>query len=194
MNRQSGFTATRRIIALAGRAITRRGCAGALAPTLLLIGLALPVAQAQQTPAKDLVPFKTSSTALNQAFVIATDPPIVSLPSTVTGQSDLFGAFTGSSLATQHLGVDGRPLYITVVGEWTMANGDALSVEVLNVSLPPTAPGGPGIVGALTITNGKGRFLGARGSGFIRGSVQRDAVTGKETVILTAEGLITRPR
>jgi hypothetical protein len=163
-------------------------------PTFFLLGLALPAAQAQQTPAKDLVPFKVSSTAQNQAFVIATDPTIVSLPSTVTGQSDLFGAFTGASLATQHLGVDGRPLYVTVVGEWTMANGDALSVEVINVFVPQATPGAPLIEGVLTVTNGKGRFLGARGSGFVKGAVQKDPVTGKEAVTLSMEGLITRPK
>jgi hypothetical protein len=147
-----------------------------------------------QQPVKDLVPFKCSWTVQNQPTVVATDPAIVSLPSTATGQSDLFGAFSGVAVATQRLGVDGRPLYVTVVGEWTMANGDAISLEVLDVFLPPTAPGGPGVVGAVIITNGKGRFLGARGSGFVRGTLQKDPVTGAETVILTAEGLITRPK
>jgi hypothetical protein len=181
MNHQPCFAAARRIAAFAGH-------------TLLLLGLALPAARAQQPPAKDLVPFKVSWTAQNQPSVIATDPVIVSLPSTATGHSDLIGAFSGVALATQRLGVDGRPLYVTVVGEWTTANGDAISIEVVDVFLPQTTPGGPVVVGAVIITNGKGRFLGARGSGFIQGTLQKDPVTGKETVILTAEGLITRPK
>jgi hypothetical protein len=148
-----------------------------------------------QQPTKDLVPFKVNWTPQYQAFAIATDPVIVSFPSTVTGQSDLFGAFTGVALLTQRLGVDGKPLFATVVHEWTMANGDALSIEVPGmVGLSQITPGGPVLAGALIITNGKGRFLGARGSGLIKGVPQTDPVNGKQTVILSAEGLITRPK
>jgi hypothetical protein len=182
MYRPSSSPATRWIIALAGH-------------TLLLLGLALPAAQAQQTPAKDLVPFKASWTAQNQPIVIATDPTIVAFPSTLTGQADLFGAFTGVALSTQRLSVDGKPLVSTVVAEWTMAGGDSLSIEVpAVVFLPQTTPGGPLFEGALVVTNGKGRFLGARGSAFVKGVLQTDPVTGKGTVTLTAEGLITRPK
>jgi hypothetical protein len=163
-----------------------------------LIMLSLPWGAAPgfaQPPPNDLVPFKLSYTIQNQAFPIATDPPIVSFPSTVTGQSDLFGAFTGAALSTQHLGADGKPLFATVVGEWTMASGDALSVEIpAIVGLPQPTPGGPLAEGVLIITNGKGRFLGARGSGFLKVVLQMDPVTRQGTVILSAEGLITRPK
>jgi hypothetical protein len=165
---------------------------------LALLGSAIP-GFAQQ-PAQDLVPFKVSwmgaPLAGSGPSHIATDPAIVSLPATVTGQSDLFGAFTGVALATQHLGVDGQPQFSTVVGEWTMASGDSLSIELpANVYLPQTTPGGPLLEGALVITNGKGRFLGARGSGFLKGVAQIDPVTRQVTgMLLSAEGLITRPK
>jgi hypothetical protein len=164
--------------------------------SLGLVLLALPWSAAPrfaQQPAKDLVPFKASWTGQSQPIAVATDPALVSQPTTLTGQSDLFGAFTGVSLATVHQGVDGKNLYATIVGEWSMANGDALSIEVIDLFVPPT-PGGPLFEAALIITNGKGRFLGARGSGFIRGTLQTDPVTHQGMVILSAEGLITRPK
>jgi hypothetical protein len=166
--------------------------------SLGLIMLALPwsaVPGFAQQPATDLVPFKASWTGQNQPTVVATDPAVVSQPTTLRGQSDLFGPFTGVSLATLHMGVDGKPLCATVVGEWTMANGDALSIEIpADLFLPQPVPGGPLFEGALIITNGKGRFQGARGSGFIQGVLQTDPVTRQGTVILSAEGLITRPK
>src|SRR5882672_2952045 len=100
---------------------------------LALMPLLLPWSAAPgfaQQPAKDLVPFKASWTAQNQPIVIATDPTIVAFPSTLTGQSDLFGAFTGVALSTQRLSVDGKPMVSTVAAEWTMAGGDSLSIEV----------------------------------------------------------------
>lgn len=171
--------------------------------SLALIALALPCGTARsaaQPPAPDLVPFKVSWMGApapgSGPSSIATDPAIVSLPSVVTGQSDLFGPFTGAALATQHLGVDGKPLYSTVVAEWTMASGDALSIELSAiVYLPQPTPGGPTSEGAFVITNGKGRFLGARGSGFLRQVLQIDPVTHQVTgALLSAEGFITRPR
>jgi hypothetical protein len=76
-----------------------------------------------------------------------------------------------------------------------MAGGDSLSIELPAVLfLPQTTPGGPLFEGALFITNGKGRFLGARGSGFVKGVLNTDPATRVGTVVLTAEGFITRPR
>jgi hypothetical protein len=44
--------------------------------------------------------------------------------------------------------------------------------------------------GAFTIRSGRGRFLGATGSGVLRGEV--DLKTGAVTV--TVEGMVTRPK
>jgi hypothetical protein len=159
---------------------------------LSLLGVAAP--GFTQQPANDLVPFKASWTGQNQPIVIATDPAIVSQPSTVTGQSDLLGAFAGVMLGTLRMGIDGKPLFATVKGEWSMANGDALAVEITALFPPQTTAGNPVTEAALVITNGKGRFLGARGSGFITGVLQVDPVTRHETRILSVEGLITRPK
>lgn len=173
----------------------KKRCTYRVSLALTVLAVLGPTVAVAQQPAKDLVPFKVSWTAQNQMIVVPTDPMIVSFPSTVTGQSDLFGVFTGVALATQHLGVDGKSLFSTVVAEWTLASGDSLSVELpAAVFLPQTTPGGPLFEGALIITNGKGRFLGARGSGFLKGVHQTDPVTGKGTVVLSAEGLITRPK
>jgi hypothetical protein len=164
--------------------------------SLALITLALPGAAAPssaQPPAQELVPFKLSYTGQNQPIYIATDPTTVSLPTTLKGQSDLFGEFTGVSLGTSQLGVDGKRLYVTVVGEWSMGNGDALSVQLIEI-FGPQAPDRPAFEGVLIITNGKGHFLGARGSGFVKGTLKRDPVTNQGTFVTEVEGLITRPK
>jgi hypothetical protein len=171
--------------------------------SLALITLTLPWSAAPsfaQQPAQDLAPFKVSWMGApplgSGPSNIATDPAIVSFPSLVTGQSDLFGAFTGVALATQHLGVDGKPQFSTVVAEWTMVSGDSLSIALpAIVYVPQPTPGAPLLEGAFVITNGKGRFLGARGSGFLKGVLQTDPVTRQVTgTLLSAEGLITRPK
>jgi hypothetical protein len=159
---------------------------------LALAGTAVP-GFAQQ-PAKTVVPFKLSFVGQPQPIVVATDPTIVAQPITLTGQSDLFGPFTGVALATVHRGVDEKPLFATVTGEWSMANGDALSVQITIVYPPQPPPGGPAFEAALLITNGKGRFLGARGSGFLTGSAQMDPATRQVSNTVSAEGLITPPK
>jgi hypothetical protein len=144
----------------------------------------------QQT--KDTIPFKASWTGQSQPIVLNTDPSIVAQLNTSTGQSDVLGPFTGVSLATRRHGVDGNPLFVTSVGEWTLGNGDALSYELTAVFTPGGTPGSN--VGALVITNGKGRFLGARGSGYYTATAQTDPVTGQRTVVVNVQGLITRPK
>jgi hypothetical protein len=86
--------------------------------------------------------------------------------------------------------VDGSRLSGTVVGLWTAAKGDTLSVHLTNLFLPQTALGAPVFEGAFTISNGTGRFLGAIGSGFAKGTF--DPKTSAVTV--SVEGLITRPK
>src|SRR5438094_2085975 len=59
----------------------------------------------------NLVAFKASWTGVNAPTVVATEPAVVSQPTTLSGQSDLFGPFTGVALSTLHQGVDGNSLY-----------------------------------------------------------------------------------
>jgi hypothetical protein len=162
---------------------------------LALILLSLPWGAAPgfaQQPAKDLdlVPFQAAYIVASQLISVPVAPPVVAQPGTLTGQSDLLGPFTGVALANIQMGVDGTRLFNNVVGLWTAANGDTLSVHLTNLFLPQTAPGAPVFQGAFTIANGTGRFLGATGSGFSKGTF--DPKTGAVTV--SVEGLITRPK
>lgn len=152
----------------------------------------LPACAQQQAP--DLVPFKATFVAHPQPTVVPTDPVLVTQPTTLAGQSDLWGAFTGTVLTTVHRGLDGKPLFATVMGNWTMANGDALSVEITLLYPPQAASGGPQFEGALAVVNGNGRFLGARGSGFLTGSSQTDPTSGQVSVSVTVEGNLTTPK
>jgi hypothetical protein len=163
--------------------------------SLLLVGLAplaLTLPGLAQQPAKDLdmVPFQAAYVVSSQLISVPVAPPVVAQPGTLTGQSDLLGPFTGVALANIQLGVDGTRLFSNVVGLWTAANGDTLSVHLTTLVLPQTAPGAPVFQGAFTVSNGTGRFLGATGSGFSKGTL--DPATGAVTVSLV--GIITRPK
>jgi hypothetical protein len=171
----------------------------ALAAVLSLLGLALTAAtQAQQTvqsqPPLDLVAFKGTQTLMtpDATVVLPTDPPVVASSGGVfKGESTLFGPYTATQQFTIHLGVDGNPLFQIGEAVWTGTNGDALSFGPIAVLfLPPTTPGVLPLQGAFTIRNGRGRFLGATGSGIVRG--ERDMKTGALT--LTIEGQVTRPK
>jgi hypothetical protein len=163
--------------------------------SLTLSVLALPWVAAPsfaQQPAKDmdLVPFQAAYTVSSQLIAVPVAPPVVAQPGTLTGQSDLLGPFTGVALANIQLGVGGTRLFNNVVGLWTTANGDTLSVHLTNLFPAQAAPGVPVFQGAFTISNGTGRFQGATGSGFSKGTL--DPKTGVVTVSL--DGLITRPK
>jgi hypothetical protein len=163
--------------------------------TLLLVGLAplaltLPGLAQQPAQLLDLVPFQAAYTVSSQLIPVPVAPPVVAQPGTITGQSDLLGPFTGVALANIQMGVDGTRLFNNVVGLWTAANGDTLSVHLTNLFPPQPGPGVPVFQGAFTISNGTGRFLGATGSGFSKGTL--DPKTGVVTVSL--DGLITRPK
>jgi hypothetical protein len=144
----------------------------------------------QPSQVMDLLPFRAAYTVSSQLISVPVAPPVVAQPGTITGQSDLLGPFTGVALANIQLGVDGTRLFNNVVGLWTAANGDTLSVHLTNLFPAQTAPGTPVFQGAFTISNGTGRFMGATGSGFSKGTL--DPKTGVVTVSL--DGLITRPK
>jgi hypothetical protein len=166
---------------------------------LTLLGLTLPAAaQAQQTtqnqPSLDLVAFKGTQTLVTPAAraVVPVDPPVVvSSGGVFKGDSALFGPYTALQHFTVHLGVDGNPLFQIGDAVWNGSNGDALSFgPIVVLFLPPTTPGVVPLQGVFTIRSGRGRFLGATGSGIIRGEV--DMKTGAATLVI--EGLVTRPK
>ena len=61
---------------------------------------------------------------------------VASAPNTLDTLARRVASSRPVSLATLHRGVDEKPLYATVVGEWSMANGDALSIEVIDLFVP----------------------------------------------------------
>lgn len=165
---------------------------------LTLLGFTLPSAQAQQTPQSqptvELVAFKGTQTLVTPATraVVPVDPPVVvSSGGVFKGDSALFGSYTALQHFTVHMGVDGNPLFQIGDAVWTGTNGDAISFgPIVVLFLPPTTPGVVPLQGVFTIRSGRGRFLGATGSGTVRGDV--DMKTGAAT--LTIEGLVTRPK
>jgi hypothetical protein len=164
-------------------------------PIALTLMLSLPWGAApgfaqQPSQVMDLVPFHAAYTVSSQLISVPVAPAIVAQPGTITGQSDMLGPFTGVAFANIQLGIDGTRLFNNVVGLWTGANGDSLSVHLTNLFPAQAAPGTPVFQGAFLITNGTGRFMGATGSGFSKGTL--DPKTGVVTVSL--DGIITRPK
>jgi hypothetical protein len=177
MKRQPCSTSTPRITVLT------------LASLALLVS-SLPALAAQ--PALDLVPLKgVHVTGGVPGALLPLDPPeIVSSVGTGAGQSDLVGPYTTISHFTLHLSADGKPLYQEGDAVWTTASGDALSFHVVLLFRPPTSPGTALAEGVWTISSGRGRFLGATGSGVVRG--EADLKAGTTTI--TSEGIVTRPK
>jgi hypothetical protein len=148
--------------------LTSRICLALI--TLAMPGLAAPVAA--QQPSKTVVPFKLTSSGVTEAFVIPVSPPLLSVKISGRGQSDLLGAFTETGHDFLHLGIDGVPHSATDgVAVFTGANDDAVFVRFSGLIRPAASPGTVSFEGAFTVTGGRGRFLGADGSGTIRGEV-----------------------
>lgn len=161
-----------------------------LSLALLTLSWAAPSFAQQPSQTMDLVPFHASYTVSSQLISVPVAPPLEAQPGTVTGQSDLLGPFTGVALANTQKGVDGTRLFNNVEDLWTNANGDSLSVHLTNLFPSEAAPGTPVFQGAFLIKNGTGRFQGAIGSGFSKGTF--DPKTGMVTVSL--DGVITQPK
>jgi hypothetical protein len=161
---------------------------------LALLGLSLPSAAQTNQPPLDLVAFKGTQVLVTPASraVVPLDPPVaVSSGGIFKGESALFGPYTALQHFTVHLGTDGNPLFQIGEAVWTGTNGDALSFGPIVVLFPPpTTPGVAPMQGVFTIRSGRGRFLGATGSGTVRGEI--DLKTGAAT--LTIEGMVSRPK
>jgi hypothetical protein len=165
-----------------------------LALTALVgLGLALP-GRAQQTSqsSANLVPLKFTYMSAGDSITIPVNPPIQPTRIVISGgQSDLLGPFTGIVHSITHLGADGNIAYIDGgVGVLTAANGDAVFFTYVGVLRPPTMPGVAVVEDHLTITGGKGRFVGATGSGVLNVVI----VFSKGQATGTFEGMITAPK
>ena len=140
-------------------------------------------AQAQTAPV-DRVEFKSVFTVKGQSFPILADPPLLSWENQLAGEATGLGAFTGHAHAVVHLSVDGAPLFLNDgVLHMVGANGDAIYQRWTFVF--------PAGLGAWTITGGKGRFVGATGSGTFT-AVQDPAKPGDATI--TATGVLLIPK
>jgi hypothetical protein len=125
---------------------------------------------------------------------LATAPP--SSSDTVLsgkGQGDLLGEFT---YVDHHIGrpsADGKSLAVTDgVGVLAAANGDALFVSYFALYRASATPGVFPFEGAYFITGGRGRFLGATGSGVTTITVDTNA--GKDFYTQIWEGIISPPK
>jgi hypothetical protein len=108
-----------------------------------------------------------------------------------SGQADFLGPVKGIGHVINHLGADGNLAYndggVLVL---TAANGDAVFFTFAGVVSPPTTPGVLRLEEPMTITGGKGRFVGATGSGVL--NIAIDYSKGQATA--TFEGMITAPK
>jgi hypothetical protein len=120
--------------------------------------------EAQGVP-KDAVPFKAEVTGGFQSLpTVPAEPPIVCFYMNLKGKSDLLGG--DISYADTHywqLAIDGGPATATsLAGVFTGPSGDALFIVWDAVPRPDGVLGG---YGRFVVRGGRGKFLGATGSG-----------------------------
>jgi hypothetical protein len=153
---------------------------------LAALGLVLP-AVAQQPPT-NRVALKASLTGpLTPRFVIPMEPEIRLGTFTADGTSDPMGAVKFVEANTVQVGIDGTLLAVTDgKGVLTAANGDALFISYSGLVLP----NGTEADFAFTITGGRGRFLGASGSGKIHCVVHAD----QKNFTRDFDGMISTPK
>ncbi len=135
------------------------------------------------------MPFKaTAQGSISYALQTPLPRPIVSQQLSLAGDAPLLGRITHMEYHIGHVGADGAFKTVTDgTGVTTGAKGDALFLSWSGF-VRPTAAGGVIGDGAFIITGGRGRFLGATGSGtlitnpdlIVDGSRESDQVAGKE--------------
>jgi hypothetical protein len=133
--------------------------------SLVLLSLAHPCPAGAQQPTRNMVALKASLTGpLTPRFVIPLDPEIRLGTLTAEGTSDLLGAVKFVEANTVQIGAEGKGISVTDgKGVLTAANGDALFITYSGLVLPS----GTAAELAYVITGGRGRFVGATGSGMI---------------------------
>jgi hypothetical protein len=181
---------------LAGLSVT------AIVPLALsLLGLPTPgVAHEDQPPAPalvpagDLVPFSATGVGKVEGFSVQVVPPVATGRVVGTGEGKILGQtipLTTASIGIGNLTLDGRPLSVKEAhAVFTTPTGDAIFANYSGVFRAPLATGRLPYEGVITITGGRGRFLGAAGHGEFRGEL--DILTGTATI--SGEGLVTRPK
>jgi hypothetical protein len=152
---------------------------------LSVLGLAVPgVAQAQQ-PAREMVPFKVASKVKVDpaaTYVIPLEPTLLSVKLTGGGEAPPLGAFTTIESPQIRQGVDGKDLWTEALGVFSGTNGDAVFYQYKGIV--------PRMEATFVITGGKGRFLGATGSGVMTWV----ATANQGEFICTFDGTISAPK
>jgi hypothetical protein len=171
--------------------MTRRSHPVPLAWTSFILLCSVVPAVAQQS-ALDLVPFKATLTGpIPPAVVIPVEPPVGSAHLSTTGQSELLGQVSYLDHHIARIGVDGLPKISEGMAVISAASGDALFILWRGL-VRPTATAGVFILdAAFTVTGGRGKLLGATGSGTFTMGI--DTVNKKE-VAQSFEGMISRPK
>jgi hypothetical protein len=141
-----------------------------------------------------MVPFKATTTALSDHFVLPLAALLISARITGSGQADLLGPFTVTGQLLIHPGLAGSPSAITDgIQVFAAANGDALFISYSGLSHATATPDVIAGDQVFTITGGRGRFVGATGGGTMT-SQSKGTPSGASEVITTLEGLITAPK
>jgi hypothetical protein len=122
-------------------------------------------------------------------FVIPWDPPVWGAQVTAQGDSDLLGPITYLEHSTIQLSVVGAPISVPgAIGALVGANGDVLFFRFTGL-VQPTATGVT-CNHAMVFLGGKGKFVGATGTGVLQGEI--NAVKNEASGTIT--GTISMPK
>jgi hypothetical protein len=167
------------------------GCA---VTTLVLLGLAGP--GRTQNAGQNVVPFTATTKldpVLSNTLVIPTSPPLESANLVGTGEGTPIGSFTFAGHRILSLDVEGKPLGVKEgVVVFSAASGDAIFLSYSGVVRQTDTVGVIVQESAFQVTGGRGRFLGATGSG-----IQRVTVDQRQSPAVRTggyEGVISAPR
>jgi hypothetical protein len=115
-------------------------------------------------------------------YLLPLEPPLGVYKMVGSGEAAPFGPVTAVEHGFSQRGLDGKELWYEAIGVFSGANGDAVFFTYRGVSQTPEA--------TLVITGGKGRFLGARGTGIM--TAVPGAAAGDWTC--TFSGTISAPK
>jgi hypothetical protein len=163
--------------------------AGTAAAAIAAAGIASPVGAQDQT--KDVVALQIAVKGpIPNIVLVPLEPPLTSGRPALGGESAILGQVAYVDDHEGRVGLDGNPVYATGRGVLTGANGDALSVEWVQLWAPPTATGVVAGTGAFIVTGGRGSYRGAGGNGSLR--ILFDPSANQLT--FTFDGMIARPK
>jgi hypothetical protein len=159
------------------------------AAAITAAGIASPAGAQDQT--KDVVALQVAVKGpIPDIVLVPLEPPLTSGRPSLSGQSALLGQVAFIDDHEGRMGLDGNPVFATGRGVLTGANGDALSVEWVQLWAPPTAAGVLEGTGAFIITGGKGSYCGAGGNGSLR--ILFDPSVNQLT--FTFDGMVATPK